>query len=99
SDVIRKVQRRLAQLELLQRAIGNVGRRGANRFVADIHAVHVDARSTAEAPSEGNRGIANFGGIKVLTVLNLDARLQLRQVQEVAPIDWEVFDLLRRQHA
>ena len=84
----------LADLEFVDRAGWYVGGRGAHGFVADINAVNVDAGGAAEAAAERDRRVASLGRVKVLTVLNLNAGLELREVEEVAPVDRQVRNLV-----
>ena len=53
----------------------------------------------AEPATEGNRRETVLGGIESAAILNLDARLQLCEVEEVAPVDGQILDLLRGEDA
>ena len=78
---------------------GNVGRGRSYSFIGDVHAINLDAGGAAEAASERDRRVAGFGGVEVLTILNLHARLKLGQIKEVATIHRQVGDLIFRDHA
>ncbi len=99
SHILREIQGGLADLEFVDRAGRNVRGGRAHSLVADVHAIHVDARRAAEAAAERNRGVTAFGGIEVLSVLNLDAGFELREIKEVASIDRKVLDLRGGEHA
>jgi hypothetical protein len=47
---------------------------------------------------ERHRRITRLRGVEILPVLQLDARLQLRQIEEVPPVDRQIIDLLLRQN-
>src|SRR6478736_3831553 len=53
----------------------------------------------AETSAVGDGRKTRFRGIEVLSVLNLHARLELRQIEEVAPVHGKIFNLLRVQYA
>ena len=63
----------------------------------NVHAVHLNAGAAAETAAERNRGETVLGRVEVSAVLNLNARLELSQIQEVASIDRQIFDLLGGQ--
>ena len=73
-------------------------RGGANVFVANIDTVNLDASGPSESATERNGRETVFRGIESSAVLDLNSRLKLRQVEEVAPIDRKVLDLLGREH-
>src|SRR5580692_11854292 len=88
------VQTRLADLKFLDGARGNVGRGRSHSFIGNVHAINLDAGGAAEAASERDRRVTGFGGVEVLTILNLHARLKLGQIKEVATIYRQVGDLI-----
>ena len=93
------VKARLADLKFLDGARGNIGGGRSHGFVGDVDAVHFNAGSAAETASEGDRRIASFRGVEVLTVLNLHARLKLGQIEEVASVHRQVCNLALRDDA
>src|SRR5208282_2927331 len=93
SQVVGKIERRLRQRKFLDGAGRNVFRRRAYGLIADVDSIDVDARRAAEAPAKRDRGISDFGRIEILTVLNLYAGFKLGEIEEVASIDREVFNL------
>src|SRR5580693_5640497 len=97
-ELVRKVERRLAYAEFLNGACGNIFCGRAHRLVADVHTVHGNSRGAPKSAAERNRGEADFGGIEVRAVLHLNAGFELREVEEVASVDREVFDLLFAEH-
>src|SRR5262249_46041821 len=52
SQVGARIERRTADLELLDRLVGDVRRSGAYRLVGDVHAVDLDARRTPHASAD-----------------------------------------------
>ena len=99
SELVRKIERGLADLKFVDRAGRNIFGGGADGFVADVHAVHFDARGASEAAADGNRREADFGGIEIGAILNLHARFELREIEEVAAVHRQVFDLFLVQDA
>src|ERR1019366_1427967 len=93
----RKIHARLAKLEFLDAAGGDVRSGRAEYLVRDVDAINFNPSSAAETATEGDGGIAVL--TEVRSVLDLDARLQLCQVQEIAPIDWQVINLVGIQDA
>src|SRR5208337_179586 len=59
----------------------------------------LDAGRAAEASAKGNGLVADLGRIEVASILNLHARLKLRQIEEVAAIDRQILDLGCGQNA
>src|SRR6185437_14867460 len=72
---------------------------GAYGFIADVDTIDFNAGGTPETATEGNRGKAVFGRIKVSAILYLHARLELCQVKEVAPVNGQIFNLLGSEHS
>src|SRR5271166_4870267 len=99
SQIVREIEVRLAELKFLDAAGRNVSSSRSDRFIGDVDAVHRNARRAPEASAEGNGRIADLGRIEVGAVLNLHARLELCEVQEVAPVDGQIVDLLGADHA
>src|SRR6202021_2748719 len=64
SELVRKVERRLAHAEFLNGARGNIFCGRTNRLVADVHAVHGNSRGAPKSAAEENRGEADLGGIE-----------------------------------
>src|SRR5580704_13057388 len=90
-----KIHAGLAELKLLDSTCRNVRSRGAEMLVRDVDAVHLNAGRTAETAAKRDRRIPVLETkTKTGGVLNLDARLQLCQIQEVAAVDWQVLNLL-----
>ena len=98
SQVLRKIERGLAELKFINRAGGNVGSCRTHSFIADIHAIDVDARGASETSAERNRRITRFRRIEILTILNLYAGLELSEIEEVAAIDRQILNLGRGQN-
>ena len=98
-QLVRKIQARLAELKFLNATRRNIHRRRSHRFIRYVDAIHFNARRPPEPPAERNRRIPCLRRIEVLPILNLHARLQLRQVQKVTPVHRQVLDLLRAQHS
>src|SRR5579864_915316 len=96
-EVIRKIQAGLCELKFGDRAGRNAcgGRRIV--FIAHVHSIHCDSRAAAEAAPERNRRKSGLGRIEVAAVLNLDARLELCEIEEVASIHRQIFNLLGGQ--
>lgn len=67
--------------------------------IAYIHSIHINARGPTEAPAKRNGGVADFRGIKILSVLDLHAGFQLRQIQKVAAVDRQSFNLTGTQYS
>src|SRR5580704_12844689 len=64
-------------------------------LVRDVDAVYLNAGRTTETAAKRDRRIPVLETkTKTGGVLNLDARLQLCQIQEVAAVDWQVLNLL-----
>ena len=93
------VQVRLRNLKLLDRVLGDVLGSGADVLIGDIQTVERDARRTAEAAAEGDGEEAVLGGVEVGAVLDLHARLELGEIEEVAPVDGQRLNLFLGQHA
>ena len=72
---------------------------GADGFVRNVRAIHLNARRAAKAPAHRDGLIADLGRVEVGSILNLHARLKLRQIKEVAPVDRQILDLGRGQNA
>ena len=72
---------------------GMFGGRRAHGLIADVNAIHVDARRTAKTATERNRGETSLGGVEVLAVLDLHPRLKLGEIKEVPPVDRQVLYL------
>src|SRR5262245_12400748 len=94
SQVRARIERRTADLELLNRFVGNVRRCGADVLISDVYAIHLDARRTPHAPADGDAGELVLGRVEIATVAHLHARLELRQVEEVAPVERQILDRL-----
>src|ERR1700674_2899280 len=88
----RKIHARLAQLEFLDAAGGDVRSGRAEYLVRDVDAINFDPSRAAETATEGDGRIAVLAEIR--SILNLDARFQLRQIQKIAAIDWQVINLV-----
>src|SRR5262245_15253671 len=99
SQVRARIERRTADLELLNRFVGNVRRRGADVLVGDVHAVNLDARRTPHAPADGDADHLVLGRVEIAPVAHLHARFELRQVEEVAPVERQILYRLGRDHA
>src|ERR1700692_4814729 len=93
SPFIGKIEVRLGDREFLNRTGRNVERGGADRLVGDVDAVHFNAGGAAESTAEGNRGGTALGRIEGRAILDLNTRLKLGKIEEVAPIDRQIFDL------
>ena len=93
-----EIETGLANLEFTNGNLRNVLRGGADGFVADVHAVHLNASGAAEVARERDGRETVFCGIEVGAILNLYAGLELREVEEVAAIDRQRFDLLTGEH-
>src|SRR2546428_7206922 len=76
----------LAYLKFLNSALRDILGRGANRFIAHIHAIQLDARGAPETATHGNPDKAGLGGMKITAVLDLNPGFKLCQFQEVAPV-------------
>ena len=74
----------MANLELLNRAHGDVLRRGPYVFIADVHAIHFKPRRTTGATTDRYRRETVLCGVESLTILNLHAGFELRQIKKVA---------------
>src|ERR1700678_1735274 len=70
-----EIQHGFANLEFLNRAGGNILGGGADGLVADVQAIHFNARGTAKTTAERNRRESLLGGIEAAAVLDLHARL------------------------
>jgi hypothetical protein len=88
-----QVQAGLADLKFLDGADGNILRGRSDRLVGNVEPVDFYARGAAKSPAEGDRGKTLLGGIEISAVLNLYAGFELRQVQEISPVNRQVFDL------
>src|SRR5208283_283241 len=99
SQIVGKVEGGLRQRKLLNAAGRNIFSGGTDGLVADVDAVYVDAGSASEASAEGDRRVADLGRVEIRAVLNLDARLKLGEIEEVAAVDGQVGNLIRAQHA
>ena len=88
-----EIERRLADLEFLNGALRNVLSGGADGLVAGIDAINLDAGGATETATEGDRGESFLGGIDVAAVLDLNAGLELGEIEEVAAVDGKVLDL------
>ena len=89
----------MTELEFRDGAGRNIGRGRAYGFVAHVHPIHIYAGRAAEAATECDRRVAGLRWVEVLPVLDLHARLKLRQVEEVSPINRQVLNLARAQNA
>ena len=98
-EVVRKIQAGLSELKFGDRAGRNARGGGADVFIADVHSIHRDSRAAAESPAERNRGKPSLRRIEVAAILNLDARLELREIEEVASIHRQILNLLSGQAA
>src|SRR5579862_2182067 len=96
-EVVRKIQAGLSELKFGDRAGRNARGSGADVFIADVHSIHRDSRAAAESASERNRRKPSLGGIEVAAILDLDARLELCEIEEVASIHRQIFNLLSGQ--
>src|SRR5262249_10068426 len=74
-------------LEFLNRLLRNVERGCADVFVYRIDAINGDAGFASVAAADGNAGITALSRIESAPFLNLDAGLQPRQFEVVAPIE------------
>src|ERR1700724_4309104 len=82
-----KIEARLAELKLLDTAGRDVGCGGTKSLVRNVDAVHLDAGGTAEAATKRDGRITFLEPkTEAACVLNLNARLQLCQIKEVAAI-------------
>src|ERR1700758_3533662 len=97
SEVVRKIQAGLCELKFGDRTRRNACGGGANVFIANVHSIHRDSRAAAESPSKRNRRKSGLGRVEVAAVLNLDARLELCEIEEVASIHRQIFNLLSGQ--
>src|SRR3984957_13322776 len=95
--VVREIQAGLSELKFGDRTGRNACGSGAHVFIANVHSIHRDSRAAAESASERNRRKSGLGRIEVAAILNLDARLELCEIEEVAPIHWQIFNLLSGQ--
>src|SRR6266576_2299251 len=87
SQLSGEVERRLLQRVLLDRPHWNVLGCGADVLVADVNTVDLDACGPAEAAAEGHGRESVLRGIEGSAILNLDAGLQLGEIEEVTPVD------------
>ena len=71
---------------------------GTHVLVADVNPVDFYACSSAEAATERHGREAVLRGIESAAILDLDSGLELSQIEEVTPVDGQVFDLFRRQN-
>ena len=84
----------MSNLKLLDRSLGNVLCCGSDRLIADIDAVHLNPRGSSETSSKRDGRESVLGRIKVASILDLHSRLKLCQVEEIAPIDGKIVDLI-----
>src|SRR3989442_11387725 len=91
-QLCRKVVARLGQLELLDGARRNVHRSRTGYLIRNVDAVHLDSSRAAETPAKGDGGIAVFTA-EIRPVLDLNARFQLRQIEEIAAVDRQALNL------
>ena len=61
----------------------------------NVRAIHLNARRASEAPAKRDGLIADLGRVEVGSILDLHTRLKLRQIEEVATVDRQTFDLGR----
>ncbi len=99
TQIVGQIHGRLRDLKFLNGARRNVAGGRAYGLVGNVGAVHLDAGRTSEAPADGDRLIADLGGIEVGAVLDLHAGFELGEIQEVAPVDRQALNLVGRQHA
>src|SRR6266478_4278970 len=66
---------------------------------SEISRPSTSMRGASKAASERDRREPFFGGVKIPSVLNLNSRLELGKVQEIAAVDRKVFDLRARDYA
>ncbi len=85
----------MTDLKFINRAGRNISGCSTDRLVADVNAVYVNTGSTAETAAKRNRGVTGLRRVEILTVLNLNAGLELGEVQEVAPIHRQIRNLGR----
>src|SRR5215470_423479 len=83
SQLSRQVERRLLQRVLLDRPHWNVLGCRADVLVADVNTIDLDACGPAEATAEGHRRESILCWIESPAILDLNARLQLREVKKV----------------
>ena len=69
-------------------------RGGSYGLIADIDAVYLDARGSSETAAKRDGRESVLCRIKVASILNLHSRLELCQVEEIAPIDGKIVDLI-----
>ncbi len=90
-------KRGLLDLKFLDGAFGDVLGGGADGFIADVEAVHLDAGGAAEAAAEGDGREPVLGGIEVAAVLDLHSGFELCEIEEISSVDGQVFNLLAGQ--
>ena len=69
-------------------------RRGAYGFVGNIDTVHLDTRGTALSSLNGDSCKAVLSRVEVPTILNLNPRAQLSQIQKIPPVEGQHVNLL-----
>src|SRR5579872_241600 len=94
-----KIERRPADVELLNRAHRNVLCSRSYRFVADVQAVNFNSGCTPKHPINRNRTVSRLGRVKRRAVLHLNTRFKLRKIKEVPPVHWKVIDLFAAQYS
>ena len=62
-------------------------------LVDRIDAVNGDARFAAVAAADRDAGVAALGGVERTAFLNLDAGLQLRELEVIASVERQLLDL------
>ena len=90
---------RTIELEFIDRPGRRVEDRRADRFIGNVLTVQQNAGGAAGDTVQRNSRITGLGWIKTLSTLQDDARLNLRDVENVAPIDGQSFNLLTSHHA
>jgi hypothetical protein len=98
SQLGRQIQSRLAQLKFIDRARGDVLRRRST--VSSLISIPSSAMRAVRpiAAAKRNRRKTILSRIEVATVLNLHARLKLREIEKVAATERQGFDLLTGQN-
>ena len=89
----------MLQRGFLDRTQRKVLRGSAYGFIADVDSVDFDSCRASETATKRNRRESVLGGIEGSSVLNLNSRLQLCQVEKVTAVNREILNLLAGQHS
>ena len=89
----------MAHLELTDGDLRDVLCGRPDSLIADINSVHFDPRRPSEMSRERDGGEAVLRGVEIGAILNLNARLELSEIKKVPPVDREILNLLRSEHA